>query len=317
MIQYETIKFKWLPTTIASVFLSINSPLHAKSFAHIETTDYADIVKLESQMIQQVNASKLIIALDIDNTTLKTTTDLASEHWFLWQKQLLDQNTRTLPLAAFNVPDLLKIQGYMLQIAPMELVDATIPAAIKMFQDQGASVIALTSRSLDLRDATVRELNRNGIQLSSATKLGLPASVTSSFLPYDLNHLSWSGLTVDDAKAFELTNARPAVFESGVFLTDGQHKAVMLKSLLEKSSKKFDAILYVDDRATHIDGMQAFFGKRSELISTAHYTKTANHIQDFNNAPKDQVETEYCQFANGLKNSIYRTYSKVFFNTCE
>jgi len=164
---------------------------------HIITASFRDVGNIIQNKIDTYGAEKVLLALDIDNTTLGFEKDFGSEHWFL-------QNPGDAGLSA------------------QELID------------------------------------------------------------------------------FGITSSRPVMFQEGVFLTDGQHKGAMLRTLIHKLNLRFDAIIFVDDRLKHSEAMQAAFKDRPEALTTIQYAHNAQRIAQWRASDKGEAKQDWCQFSKAI-----------------
>jgi hypothetical protein len=230
---------------------------------------------------------------------METTRDLGSEHWFLWQSKLITESNFKDGAVARNVPDLLFLQSLIIHQSNMRPVEARIPLDLQKFGKQGVKMLALTSRDMNMHDSTERELSRNGFPYAAYAP-GPKNGFSGTFKPYDLRYLEDSGLTRSDVEKFQLKEASDVSYEHGIFLTAGQHKGIMLRTLLTKIGQDFDAIIFIDDRMKHSEGMQAAFAEEDVSLRTIQYTHTAKKIEKFHAGDKMQAKSDWCEFATGL-----------------
>jgi hypothetical protein len=271
----------------------------ARPAGHIETTDFADAREAIDAQAAAVGADNVLVVLDIDNTTLATDLDLGSEHWFLWQSQLVRDGNPTGEAAAASVPELLTVQGWIYTVTGMHPVEPRIPVDLSQLAAQGVRSLALTSRGLDVRDATLRELARYGFPYASAAP-GPVGGYGGAYKPYDPTRPEDSGLTSGDVTRFSLGEAKDVIYENGVMLTQGQHRGVMLRTLLAKTGAQPRAIVFVDDRPHHLEGVQAAFETRDEAIVTVRYVHEKRRVDAFNAGDKGEVNAQWCEFSRGL-----------------
>lgn len=271
----------------------------AKSGGHYQLSQFNDIAKVIEQNIRQFGPENVLLALDIDNTTLVTESDLGSEHWFLWQSQLI-QEKKTTEAVAKTLPEVLELQTRILSLAKMRPVEHRIPLDLTRWGGQGVKMLALTSRGVYNHDATLRELKRSGFPYAKYSP-GTPGSQSEHFVPYDLTNPEKSGLTQQDVINFKLGQPSDVFWDKGVFLTEGQHKGIMLRTLLHRLKKDFKVIIFIDDRLKHSEGLQAAFSNLSTEMTTIQYTHEAEKILEFNQSDKAQVKSDWCEFARALK----------------
>jgi hypothetical protein len=80
-------------------------------------------------------------------------------------------------------------------------------------------------------------------------------------------------------------------YSEGVYMTAGQHKGAMLRILLAKTQQRFDAIVFVDDHAHHVQAVQDAFQHQSlPELWTYRYTKEDVNVARFNPPDEKLVE---------------------------
>lgn len=223
-----------------------------------------------------------LVVFDLDNTILATDTAFGSEHWFLWQSELI---TAGNPDVATNVNDLLAVQAWIYAVAPIHATEARISSDLQSFASRGIKAMALTSRNLDVRDATLRELARNGLDMTAMAP-GPAGGYPGSYRPEGV------------------PSPKDVIYEHGVMLTQGQNKGLMLRALLEKTGYAPQAIVFVDDRAHHLANVQAAFADRPELVTTIQLTHEVPKVEAFKASDKSFEKAQWCAFAAGLS-SVY------------
>jgi hypothetical protein len=300
--------------TLGTVLLT-QGPAVARSESHTTTTEFKEVSEIIADAVQAYGANRVLLALDIDNTTMETPQDLGSEHWFLWQSKLITENNFKDGTVARNIPDLLFLQSLIIHQSKMRPVEARIPLDLQKFGKQGVKMMALTSRDMNTHDSTERELSRNGFPYAAYAP-GPKNGFSGTFKPYDLRHLEDSGLTESDVENFQLKEPSDVSYEHGIFLTAGQHKGIMLRTLLAKIGQDFDAVIFIDDRLKHSEGMQAAFADEDVSLRTIQYTHTAKKIEKFHAGDKAQAKADWCEFAKGLS-AIQGSSPMVPFISCQ
>jgi hypothetical protein len=94
-------------------------------------------------------------------------------------------------------------------------------------------------------------------------------------------------------------------YSEGVFMTAGQHKGMMLRILLHRSQREFDAIVFVDDRDQHIKAVQdAFADHAIREVWTFRYCKEDANVSRFNppdTATAERVTEQWKSLASALR----------------
>jgi hypothetical protein len=282
----------------------------------ITTKNFGDIDNLTSQLLKKIDPKEILIVFDIDNTLLKLNTDFGSEQWFMWQKNLIEKDLSTLPSITDSVDHLLTIQSWIYNDFPMTLVDVREKQWISKLHSFGSSIIALTSRSINVRDATLREINRNNLHLSTAKKLGF-FEEGKDYRPYDLNHIETSGLKVSDIETFHLSESKVVMFDRGVFFTQGQHKGAMLKTFLAKIHHSFKAVIFIDDRIGHIEAMRKMATTVSQDIYSLHFNFSENWTVPFFLNSKEKVQDAWCSYSQKIDNERYPKPELRIYLSCQ
>ena len=134
--------------------------------------------------------------------------------------------------------------------------------------------------------------------------------------PYDLKNLSESGVTEEDRELFKLGSPQEVSIEKGVFFTQGQHKGIMLKILLHRSSQVFKNVVFVDDRSHHVSGVRAVFKTQPQKMFSYQYVRSKEWIDQFNNSTKEEVQRAWCLFSRGIVEVLFATDRNLIFNPC-
>ncbi len=298
---------------IAVVFLS--QALWARDAGTFATKDFGSIERLAGELFQFIDPHEVLVVFDIDNTLLKLERDLGSEQWFLWQKELLDQKNHQLPLVADSLEDLLTVQSWIYHTYPMTLVTPAEGYWIHRLRQLGAATVALTSRSLNVHEATLREVYNNALELAKAEELGLDGN-GYAYLPYSLENPEASGLSRSDIDIFKLGSPREVVFDQGVLLTQGQHKGAMLKTLMSRMQRKFKAVIFIDDRLGHIEAMRSMSDTVPQEIYSIHFNLSETWTRPFLQGDKTKTEKDWCVFADWLNREWFKDSTSRIYRSC-
>jgi len=222
-----------------------------------QTSDLAQFTSDALQVAELVGSENILVVFDIDNTLLAMEQDLGADQWYEWQKQLAS----TDPCHQQAVENRLAIQGALYFASAMRPTQIDTATLLRSLQDAGIPVIALTSRGVDFRLQTFRELRRNGFDLRRSA-IGPQGGWDENFIP---DH-----------------GIRPARFEDGVFLTTGQHKGAMLKDLLHKTNTPMPkVILMLDDKQKNLDAVGETFSELNVPVRLWRYTGEDKTVEGF------------------------------------
>ncbi len=276
--------------------------LHATlALAVIETDRFQLIHENLIQDIKKMPTNELLFVLDIDNTLLSMNQDFGSDQWFEWQSQLLMHSPQHEMLVAPSFIGLLRIQGILFYISQMNPPEKEIPAFIQEIQNKGVATIVLTSRGYDFRDATERELYSNNYDFSQSA-IGPQGGFSSRYRPYQAELLNDYGLSQSEAQKWNLP-AKPSFvsYQDGIFMTAGQHKGAMLRTLLTKTKQSFSKIVFVDDHLKHCTRVEDAFKTSSTEIVSYYYTATLERVERFKNSDKQKEHAQWLELKEILE----------------
>src|SRR6478672_2740527 len=232
--------------SFAFIALILHASLLAWASELLATKDFADVAATVDQYAKQFGADHVLLVLDIDNTVMSMDDDLGSDHWFEWQNYLLTNEPDSPHLVAHTFPGLLEAQGILYNRGRMHPTQPDEPQLISNLQQQGIATILLTSRGPEFRGPTQRELKRCGYDFAK-TALQVRDISSGEYLPYDPKDPEKSGLMPAELVKYKLGEPRPVLYANGCFMTAGQHKGMLLLTLLKHAKYDIKAIVYVDD----------------------------------------------------------------------
>lgn len=276
---------------ILSVLLALSPQALAADAGRHQTPEFAAVRAIMDEALAAAgDPSQVLVVFDIDNTILATDDDLAGEHWFLWQSEMIKAGNFDDGAVAKTLDELLVVQGWLYTIGRMHAVEPRIPDDVKQLASRGTRFMALTSRNPEIRDVTLRELAKNGFDLGASAP-GPSGGYAGPFVPE--------------------AGAKPVIFERGVMLTSGQNKGVMLRALLAKTGATFSDIVFVDDRPHHLEGVQAAFADRPERVRTVRYVHELPRVEAFHAGDKAEVKGQWCALAAGFAAGFSATRDAV------
>ncbi len=216
---------------------------------YMETDDLAMVTDLALSLARRLGKDRVLVVFDIDNTLLAMEQDLGSDQWYDWQKELQSKDVCDPRLVA----DRLAVQGALYSSSAMRLTQADGPEQVRMLQDAGLNVIALTSRGHSFRLQTFRELRRNDFSFYTSA-IGQAGGYPEPFIPE--------------------RGTRPALYEDGVFLTAGQHKGDMLVALLNKTGTTTPEVIVVaDDKDGNLHAVLEAFAGSTTSVQAFRYSR--------------------------------------------
>jgi hypothetical protein len=282
------------------VFALLAAAHSAPAAEYRSIKDFRAVAESVNRYIEKYGADHVVLVVDIDNTVLAMNRPLGSDQWFEWQDYLQTNEPESPYLVAKEFPDLLEVQGVLYNLGRMHPPQPDLPEIIKGVQKRGIDTVVLTSRGDEYRAATERELKRNDYDFGR-TALPTRDVQADCYLPYDIKDVKASGLTVVEAAAFELKEAKPVSYGSGIMMTSGQHKGAMLLTLFGRSDRDVKAVVYVDDHERHVARVFAALSGRDIDATTFHYQKEDPNVKRFQYGPKDDVTRRWHQLIDTLE----------------
>ncbi len=235
-------------------FLLVSINLFASE--NIEAFTFKEISNKIEQLGKKYGNENVLLAFDIDCTLLSSSDNFGGDLWYDWQADLMknDKNSSNLVSKDFN--KMLFYQSIFQQLSTMYTTEKDIPSTMKKFQSEGFKTLLLTARGYNIRNLTETLLKNNDLNMKkSCFSEGFPGE----YIPFKADDPEKYGLTADDVKKFDLGKARAVSFFNGMFMSAGQNKGIMLKTLLFKTNKSFKAIVLVDDSVKNVKNMQAVY----------------------------------------------------------
>jgi hypothetical protein len=282
---------------VAALVLSIASAASASELR--ATKDFVDVAAAVNRYVDEYGAGHVLLALDIDNTVMSMDTDLGSDHWFEWQNFLLKNEPDSPFLVAKTFDGLLEVQGILFKLGHMHATQPETPGLIAKLQARGIATILLTSRGPEFRAYTERELNRCGYDFA-ASALPVRNVPGGPFLAYDPAKPEKDGLTAAEIVRLKLPAPKPASYANGLFLTAGQHKGIMLLTLLNDAARDIRAVVFVDDNVRHVGSVFSSAVDRDLEITVFQYQHEDVRVQRFAYSDKREVADQWRK----LKRSI-------------
>lgn len=259
--------------TLILIFL-LSSTVWAKGTFEVNTMK--EPMTMATKLAKKYGAKSTLAVFDIDNTLLAMKQDFGSDQWFGWQSGLIKKKKFDQAVGK-KFQDLLDLNEKIFAVSSMRLTEKDLPTMIKNLQKKGITVIALTSRSPNLRNSTERELAKNGLDLVPTT---IGKGIPKAFIPKG--------------------HKRLVSFMNGVFMTSGQNKGKMLRFLINTFKKKFKAIVFVDDHAKHTKSVFKNFGADTD-INVYRYGKEDPLVEKFKKSDKTNVTKTLRRFQKFLQ----------------
>lgn len=289
----------------SSVCAQTDQPIPAGARESYSTADFSHVVEKSQELAEKHSKENVLVVVDVDNTLLAMNQDLGSDQWFNWQAGLLKDDPRSPDLVAADLDGLLGVQGTLFALSRMHPPEPKLPKHLATIQQMGLTTVVLTSRGYGFRDATERELKRNGYDLTlTAPRIQEDRGL---FMPFDLERPNAHGLSPEIVYTIK-DRLGPVTYSNGIYMTAGQNKGYMLRTLLARMEPKraFKAIIFVDDHEKHTTRMHAaFIGDPLQLV-TFHYTREAGNVSNFNESKKRHVVEDWRRLESFVESVLVR-----------
>ncbi len=188
----------------------------------------ADIIETAhmEEILPQVKSGMLVI-FDVDNTLIEPVQELGSDQWFEHRiKEYISYGYAKDAALEKALREWTAIQS----ITNIKTVEGGTSEIIHKIQQQGVSVMGLTTRGLGLSTRTVEQLHTVGIDL---------------------------GATAPIQEEIFFMNEKGVLFRGGTLFTAGTHKGNALRKFLKRINYTPDSILFVDDKISHLMAVES------------------------------------------------------------
>jgi hypothetical protein len=267
-----------------------------------DTKDFADVVAAVERYADQYGPEHVLLVCDLDNTLLSMNHPLGSDQWFEWQRYLIAKEPNSPERVADDFAGLLEAQGVLYNLGRMHPTQPDLPALLKKLQDRGVATIVLTSRGDEFRVATERELNRNGFDFSRTALpvIGLP---NGRFYPYDPANPAGYGLTKGELEAYGIKekDLKPISYENGIMMTSGQHKGVMLLTLLHRQARDIKAVVHNEDSDRNVGRIYSALTSHGIEATAFHNARTEDDVKAFDYGDKSDVDKRWHELSGTLQ----------------
>ena len=268
-----------------------------------ETADFKRVVTRVEELAAKYSGEQVLVVVDIDNTLLAMNQDLGSDQWFNWQYKLLNDEPQSPDLVAKTFPGLLEVQGTLFALSKMHPPEPELPDFMGKIQALQVTTVVLTSRGFNYRDASERALASNGYELAkTALKIDEQRGLFMPFDPAQPNAHGLNQAIIDRIKP----SLRQVTYSNGIYMTAGQHKGYMLRTLLARAvpakpgdaKPTFKAIVFVDDHMKHTTSMhEAHEGMPLDVI-TFRYSREDGNVDNFADSSKHHVIEDWERLRN-------------------
>jgi hypothetical protein len=208
---------------------------------------------------QVLPLSSTLMVFDIDDTLLTATEFFGSDKWYDWQRgrALGPKGEILVTPGEDRVNCLFDTLGIAFEIGVNQPTQGNMAQLVSGVEND---VVILTARSDAYRAATMRELGRN--QLNFTAQALTPPELAYH---YDFTH---------DGRTAEVS------YVNGIFMVKGMDKGAMLLDLLQRTGRKYDAVIFVDDKTHNITNMADALKSAAIDFYGFHYTRVDKTVTE-------------------------------------
>ncbi len=224
--------------------------LITQSIFAVSTATIQEIIYFE-QIEKYVDQYTLVV-LDLDDTIQIPLQTIGKDKWFY------EYYSRELKNGLVHEAALHKtIQQYnkVHQLSFVKAVEPVTPGIIRSIQNRGIHVIALTTRGINIADATVRQLNSIGVSFNNSIFKDIK-------------------LSLDDSD--NIKNIPAAIAINGIIFCNGNDKGRCLLTYLEQIRLRPIKIIFVDDKLKNLHDVANAVKSSDVIYYGLHYTHLAN-----------------------------------------
>lgn len=246
-----------------------------------ELSSMKQVMTLIEKESKSLNPKDVLVVFDIDNTLLAMNQHFGSDQWYEWQSELI-KSGETKNAVGKSISELLQVLTMLYSVNSMRSTEPMVPSMIRALQSSGFRVAGLTARGPTNRDATLRELRRQKIDLAP-TAFDLSHGI---YKPFKMNALNNYGLGSKDIELYKLKAPRSVSYEFGLMMVAGQHKGVMLRTLLHRAKYKPKLVVFVDDKQKNVDNVDHALTQIGLPVHAVRYSKEDAYTQKFKQSSK-------------------------------
>jgi hypothetical protein len=173
-------------------------------------------------VVQHVEEGTLVV-FDIDNTLLECSQSLGSDQWFCSQLQALKEQGWKHQQALDHVLAIWTDIQHRTALRPVEAHTAKV---VNSLQQAGYPLIALTTRSSNVAEATKKNLYASGIDLRQTAPLKETATL--------------------------IHDGEETLYQEGILFTNNGHKGKALWAFLQRAQINPRKIVFINDKHSHL-----------------------------------------------------------------
>ncbi len=221
---------------------------------------YAQAVIIEADSIHDIRNHidpETLVIFDIDNTLMEPSQTLGSDQWFYHRigehkAKGMDQQSALEK----SLSEWMSVQS----ITKVKVVEEGTVELIKRLQDEGYTVMGLTTRGLGLSTRTIFQLESLHINLS---------------------------VTAPTHEEVFFINNHGVLFRGGILFTAGTHKGLALAKFLHLIEKAPENIVFINDKWSNIREVEVICEKYQVPFIGLRYSYVDEKVANFNHEIAD------------------------------
>lgn len=255
----------------ASIFLAFRAEALIRSDRELSRFD--EIWSEVDRQSRLYGPESVLLVVDLDNTILRSRNLLGSYPWFKWQEKLiLSKASPAEGRVTDSMAELFHIAGLLFSYGSMELSEASLPQKLKGLRQKGVRILCLTARSPSYWEATLRDVQKNGLSFASEhwvlPELAYERDFYSAAVLRDRFQLG------DEAiKNYGLLREARVMLRDGVFFSSGLHKGTLLQLALKLRDYKPKALVFVDDSEGNLASLRDVYRKEGPDVFLYRYAR--------------------------------------------
>lgn len=243
-----------------------------------------DIIKINymseiDDYVSELNPNETILFFDIDNTILRTISDIGSAEWIKWQEKLLCNHDGKHEYSIANTYEELYIlyrQWLLTSNCLTELVEEYVDTLINKYIDDGFKVVLVTARDEITINTTIEQISRH----------------------YNINKFFSHDLYFKNKKL---------LFCNGVLFGTGGRKGDAISNLLSIIKSVFDFepknIVFIDDSVSECLSVANKFACNKIKSFVFNYLNSQKYYQEFNKIEKHILHQKWLDFIKKIQNN--------------
>lgn len=236
------------------------------SFLH--SSLQAEIIEASSiHEIRHYLTPDTLILFDIDNTLMEPRQTLGSDQWFQYRKKIHMENGLDKKNALEKaLSEWMSVQS----VTKVQVVEEGTAELVKELQEEGYTLMGLTTRGLGLSTRTIFQLTSLDIDLKA---------------------------TAPSHEEIFFINNHGVLFRGGILFTAGSHKGMALAKFFHEVGKAPGNILFINDKWANIREVEVICEKYGVPFTGLRYSYTDEKV---NNLDQDVAKLQWEAFGKIL-----------------